>query len=193
MRQVTLTFSIPDWVPTKKQIVQFYRNIRYTIKPFRCEKTGVRLNYKFPHYEYQHAKRVMVSTYTHVWCRAEWIKYINEYFASPPAINAGAPFFSDDSFAVITQQCDSCGCVAPTVGSMEHIRIGMQWWNGFRVCQTCLVETVRLGREHSTVYNYRKLESLNVNEAGAEIKSQPQSNEPSKITLCQDQNQKYTW
>jgi hypothetical protein len=82
---------------------------------------------------------------------------------------------------VQVQECNSCARVVETIGSAPDIRIGMQWWNGFRVCENCLTETIRLGEEKSSIIGYKRGRAVCFNEAGAQIATVPQSDQPTTI------------
>lgn len=184
MRKVTLTFNIPDWIPPIHRQEQIYKTWRYKILPFRCEETGVRLNFKHPQYEYQHTKRVMVATYKHVRSREQWIKYVNDYFAGK-IVRVGHEC-RDPAMEITEHTCNSCGHRRPTVGAMPELRFGMNWWNGFHLCQTCITETIRLGAENGAVFALVNGKTWHINEAGALIRPKPQSDEPTTIEVNRD-------
>lgn len=163
-RKVTLTFEIPAWVPPWREFVRWYKTARFAILPFRCKVTGKRVQFKNPTYEYNHGGgRVMVSTWCGPLCREELIKYISRHFNDP---SLKRRFGSE----VETRSCDSCGHTKPTISIGEQINFGMQWWNGFHLCELCLTETVRLGSIKSSVFAYHNGKSVCVNEAGVYVK-----------------------
>jgi hypothetical protein len=59
--------------------------------------------------------------------------------------------------------CDSCRRFRPTIriGTNEgpapcDIRISVAWWNGFHVCEDCIVTAVKYGALHSGVISTRR-------------------------------------
>jgi hypothetical protein len=190
-RKITVEFNIPAWVPTQRELLQRYKTAKYLLFPFRCEETGKRVNFKYPQYEYRHARRVMVSTHNHIRSREQWIKYVRDYFAYKGS-RAGTPHYWGQEMDVVTRKCDSCGQTAPTIGTAPDLRIGMQWWNGFHVCENCLVETIRLGSESTSMFQYKNGVSWPINEAGALVKPQKQSTEPTTIVVT-EQARKTEW
>lgn len=162
-RKVTLTIEIPAWVPPWREFVRWYKTARYALLPFRCTVTGKRLQFRNASYEYDHGGgRVMVSTWGASLCREELIKFISRHFTDPT-------LHTCHRGGVEIRKCDSCGHVKPTISSGEKMNFGMQWWNGFHLCELCLTETVRLGTAKSSVYSYHNGKSVCVNEAGVHV------------------------
>lgn len=188
-RKVTIELAIPAWVPTKRRLQQIGRGIKYKVFPFRCEVTGKRLTYKHPKYEYKHARRVMIDTLNRTLCREQWIKYIRNYFAA----NAGRVNTETSwlDISVEERTCDSCGHVRPTVSSLPDMIIGMQWWNGFHMCENCLTETVRLGAESTSTFEYINGRLWNINERGVLVAPRPQSDLPTTITMAPGAESRY--
>lgn len=59
--------------------------------------------------------------------------------------------------------CDSCDKFRPTIGIGTNegpvpcdIRISVDWWNGFHVCEDCIVTAVKYGALHSGVIGTRR-------------------------------------
>lgn len=184
-RKVTFTLNVPAWVPQQHELKRWYKTVRFFFLPFRCRVTGKRLDFKNAQYEYNHGGgRVMISSWDGPLCREERIKLIEKHFVSPE-MQQGY------QYDIQVRKCDSCGHVKPTIGGSPKMSFGMAWWNGFHLCQLCITETIRLGKEKSSVFAFHNGESVCVNEAGVYIYPvTPQGT--TKVEICSEKSES-TW
>jgi len=144
MRTVTLQFRIPSWFPKKRVILDSYRTWKYKLFPFRCQDCGIKVNYKFPKYEYNGPgrRKSMLQPLTHILC------------ADCLAVRI---FNTFDKFHPSNEKCDCCFKVKQTIGSMRNknecdITFGSRWWNGHNFCKQCLIDTVMYGTKNSSIH-----------------------------------------
>ena len=180
-RKIELSISIPRWWPYKNQWKALWKTILYKLWPDRCHVCKTRVNFKGSEFEgTAHNHRVMLSQYAKQpicgHCLAEKIK---QYYAQA---------------ALKISKCDCCGEVKRVtagivdvndylnLGDEDHlnnnavakslnldVRYGMQWWNGFDLCQDCICEMLSQNGARSSYSMTWAKKTYHINHRGAMI------------------------
>lgn len=130
---------------------------RVMIWPSRCSGCNIRIApTKSPEYRiaygHDHYPRVhaAVSAFGQPLCRSCLAKRVSALFGLLSKTETRSIMRATDY--TLNRRCDSCACVRPTIriGTNEgpapcDIRISVDWWNGFHVCEECITSTIKYG------------------------------------------------
>lgn len=181
-RKIEFSLSIPRWWPYSNQWRALWKTLLYRIRPDHCHVCGTRVDFRGNEFEgNSHGKRIMLSQYAKKpicgHCLAEKLK---QFYTQ-------ATLFVD--------KCDCCNehkritYGIPDINGYfnlsehEHnvnkavakkldldVRYGMQWWNGFKLCEDCVVEALQNGKAKSSSFMLWGKTTYAVNHRGALIK-----------------------
>lgn len=169
-------FNIPDFLPTKYELRLYYNTFKHFFKPYRCVDTGKCVPFKFTEIEW-HGKglrRMILSIHTPL-SREAFAARCREAFAKPIT----EPEYPGQKEGLHFTKCDCCGNDRPTLGIGEHksrfdFRLCMQWWNDFRACEECMINTIEKGAYISGQSALIRGKTYYLNSAGALVKRQQQ-------------------
>jgi hypothetical protein len=141
---------------------------RVMIWPSRCSGCNIRIAptnspeyriaYGHDHYPRVHAA---VSAFGQPFCRSCLAKRVSALFGLLSKTETRRIMRATDY--TLNRRCDSCESVRPTIriGTSEgpapcDIRISVDWWNGFHVCEDCITTVVKYGKLSTGVYGTRR-------------------------------------
>lgn len=166
-----VSFSIPTSMKEIKWVVWyplcvFFRKMRFLLFRFRCMDCGVRCDFRQPQYEYRVTDVEKVLLSSHIGnvgrdciCGNCLAVRISRAFAKGGEVSVG--------------KCDGClhdAMVSKVMWDPEcNIRFGTRWWNGFSLCERCLVGAARDGIPSSGRYRVIGDRVVRLNEVGVEV------------------------
>lgn len=141
---------------------------KVTLRPARCRDCGVRIaptyvpEYRTVSEDPRHAHvRAAVACYEKSLCRGCLAKRVSALFESLTKYEHRD--IAVETGYTLNQCCDSCSNVRPTIkiGTLNgpvscDIRISVEWWNGFHVCEDCITTVVKYGKLSTGVYGTRR-------------------------------------
>lgn len=153
MKKTTITMNVPtvivNAIDSVKQVVAW---TNWRINGARCEETGELL---FSRYfdisaSSNNGKRIMFAAWNSCLSPEGLRLRFNRYWERK--------YQARD---VDTNTCDCCGITRPTIdivwaqdakkyGENLDLRLGMEWWNGFNICSSCINEALL----NSPKFNY---------------------------------------
>lgn len=148
------------------QMIGILKKLRFVIFRFRCMDCGVRCDFRQPQYEYRVSgiERILLSSHIgnvgrDCICGDCLAERISVAFAKGNEVREG--------------KCDGCsleGVVSSIMWDPEcNIRFGTRWWNGFSLCECCLVGAARGGIPSSGRYRVDGDRIVRLNEVGVEV------------------------
>lgn len=175
-----ISFPIPDALPRWHELKQYIATVKFWFSPYRCVDTGERLDFGHTLVEWRGTglERVMIQVYEPL-SRTAMVERTKQLFAS------GGKDGYDDRREVMVKQCDCCrNTDRPTIGMGSgnfDFRLGMRWWNGFRICEECMIATIEKGELKSDVLSYVGGKIYYRNGKGALIKPKGQTTDQHNI------------
>lgn len=139
--------------------------------PFRCEDCGTTLYFCAPNYETRiHGKRIMLHGPSGIpLCGHCLGQRITKWFATP---EDQLKSFGSGPLRSI-EKCDICEekkIVTDIIwDDWVSCRFGSEWWNGFKICQDCLVMCAESAPGSSSYSVSHGNKHFQVNEFGARI------------------------
>ena len=141
---ITLNLNVPTFlVKTHEAISQAIAWTRWRLNGPRCEETGELLFTKYYDvHSMAYGKRIMMHQWSAVLSPEGLRQRFNRYWEKKS--HAGD---------VDVNTCDCCGKTRHTIdivwaedakkyGENLDVRFGMEWWNGFNLCQDCINEAL---------------------------------------------------
>jgi len=148
------------------------RTAEFQVSPFTCEDCGKKLNFKHPNRDLDRPKfnRVMLSGgYKQCLCGDCLANRITRWFHTPKA-QLTNKFRCEWRKRQICDCCNKNRIVATVIQEpWLDVRFRSRWWNGHWICQDCLTQCARHGKEDSGIGGYDKGKHYSMNEAGARI------------------------
>lgn len=180
--EFNVSLKIPQWWPYGYQLRALWKTLLYKLKPDHCHVCNARVDFRGSEFEgTSHGKRIMLSQHAkQPICGSCLARKIAQYYIQ-------ASLFVD--------KCDCCGeqkritsgivDMNSMLNLSEHeynankavasaleldVRYGMHWWNGFKICEQCVVESIHNGRAVSSRSIFWGKTCYSINHRGAMIK-----------------------
>jgi hypothetical protein len=131
MKQVTFSIKVPDWFPTKNELEQFRRWVRYKLNPPRCSTCNTKIITEHGYFDGKINGQDFCVNLRPARCRKCAEEYIN-------------------SLKLKRVKCSSCGKTKKGTGyhNNDGNIMTMYWhpsWNGRAHCVDCITHAIRTG------------------------------------------------